>query len=74
MLADLLMIFLIAWSPIYAVIIFAIVFSWLFAPYYEIVVWGLAYEALYGLHSVYGIITALVIFVIIEVLRRRTRI
>jgi hypothetical protein len=72
--ADLLMIALIAWSPLWAIIIFSIVFAWIFAPYYEIIVWGLAYDALYGLHSVYGVIFALGVFIIIEVLKQKTRI
>ena len=72
--ADILMIALIAWSPLWAIIIFSIVFAWIFAPYYEVIVWGLAFDALYGLHSVYGVIFALGVFIIIEVLKRRTRI
>jgi hypothetical protein len=72
--ADILMIALVAWSPLWAIIIFSIAFAWIFAPYYEVIIWGLAFDALYGLHSVYGVITALVIFIIIEVLKKRTRI
>jgi hypothetical protein len=72
--ADILTIALLAWAPLWIIVFCLIAFSWLFAPYYEIIVWGLAYDALYGLHSIYGLITALLIFVIIEVLRMRTRI
>ena len=72
--ADILMIALIAWSPLWAIIIFSIAFAWIFAPYYEIILWGLAYDALYGLHSFYGVVIALVIFIIIEILKRKTRI
>jgi uncharacterized membrane protein len=71
---DILMIALIAWSPLWAIIIFSMVFAWIFAPYYEVIIWGLAFDALYGLHSIYGVVTALVIFIVIEVLKRRTRI
>src|ERR1035437_7395085 len=72
--ADIFIIVLIAWSPLWAIIIFSIVFAWIFAPYYEVIIWGLAFDALYGLHSVYGVIFALGVFIIIEVLKRKTRI
>jgi hypothetical protein len=72
--ADILMIALIAWSPLWTIIIFSIVFAWLFSPYYEVIIWGLAFDALYGLHSFYGVIFALGVFIIIEVLKRKTRI
>jgi hypothetical protein len=72
--ADIFIIVLLVWSPLWAIIIFSIVFAWFFAPYYEVIILGLAFDALYGVHSVYGVITALLIFVIIEVLKRKTRI
>ena len=72
--ADILTIALVAYSPIWAVLLASIAFAWIFAPYYEIIVVGLIMDSLYGLHSFYGIIMALVIFVIIEVMKRRTRI
>ena len=72
--ADIFIIVLLAWSPLWAIIIFSIAFAWIFAPYYEVIIWGLAYDALYGLHSVYGVIFALGLVVIIEIFKSRTRI
>jgi hypothetical protein len=72
--ADVIMILSLAWAPLWLFIIFAIAFAWFFAPYYENILWGLVLDSLYGLHSFYGLITALLIFVIIEVLKRRMRI
>ena len=72
--ADIAMILLLAFAPIWIVIIFAAAFAWFFAPYYEIIIWGLAFDALYGSHSVYGVIASLAIFILIEVLKRKTRI
>jgi len=71
--SDIIMIALLAWAPVYAVAIFAIAFAWFFSPYYEIIAWGIAYDSLYGLHSIYGTIAALAIFVIVEVLKKKTR-
>jgi hypothetical protein len=73
-LSDLCMICLIAWAPIWVVAIASIAFAWAFAPYYEIVVFGLASDALYGFHSVTGIIAAFLVFVAIEIIRQRTRV
>ncbi|MDR3558028.1 MAG: hypothetical protein P4L61_00700 [Candidatus Pacebacteria bacterium] len=72
--ADICMIFTIAFAPLWLVVIFAAAFAWLFAPYYEIVLWGVAFDSLYGSHSFYGAGLALVIFVIIELLKKKTRI
>ena len=72
--ADLAMILIVAWSPLWAVAIFAVAFAWIFAPYYEIVLVGLAFDSLYGSHSFYGVILAFVIFAIIESLKKKTRI
>ncbi len=72
--ADVLMVFLIAWSSSWSVIILAVACACIFAPYYEIVIWGLAFDSLYGLHSMYGIITSLILFIAIEIVKEKTRI
>ena len=72
--ADIAMIFLIAWAPLWAVVIFAAAFAWIFVPYYEIVFAGLAFDSIYGSHSFYGVTLAFVIFAIIELLKKKTRI
>ena len=72
--ADIIMVILLAWFPLWSIIVFSIAFAWIFAPYYEIIAWGLAMDSLYGMHSLYGVSAAFVIFVIIEVFKRRTRI
>lgn len=74
LLADLAMIGLVAWAPIWAIAIFALAFAWVFAPYYEIILVGLALGALYGHHSFLAVIVALVVFVAIEIVKKRTRI
>jgi len=72
--ADILMILLVALAPVWAVFLFSIAFAWIFAPYYEIMLWGLAFDALYGFHSVTAIIIAAAAFIAIELFKRRTRI
>jgi len=68
------MILLIAWAPLWLVVIMTVAFAWAFSPYYEVIAWGISLDALYGFHSVYGIIFALAVFIIIEIFKRRTRI
>jgi hypothetical protein len=72
--ADVIMIFSLAWAPLWLVVLLAIAFAWFFVPYYENILWGLGYDSLYGLHSFYGLIVALTVFAIIEFLKNKTRI
>jgi hypothetical protein len=71
---DIVMVFSIAWAPLWLVVLLAIAFAWFFVPYYENILWGLALDSLYGLHSFYGLSIALAVFIIIELLKKRTRI
>ncbi len=70
----LVMIGLLAWAPWWAILIVALAFAWLLAPYYEIILWGLAYDALYGSVPFLGLGIALVAFVGLEFFRPRSRI
>jgi hypothetical protein len=72
--ADIIMILSIAWAPLWIVVVFAIAFGWFFAPYFEIILCGLAFDSLYGLHSFYGLAISFALFVIIELLKNKTRI
>ena len=62
------------WAPLWLVIVAVIAASWVFAPYYEIIVFGFVWDALYGFHSFKGMITAVFVFMIIEIFKRRSRI
>jgi hypothetical protein len=46
--ADILMIMLIAWAPWWIIVIAAMFFLFRYAPYYEIIAWGLCLDELYG--------------------------
>ena len=72
--ADLALIALVAWAPVYAVAIFAVVSAWIFAPFYEIVICGLAVDSLYGFHSVIAIVIAVLVFALVEIFKKKTRI
>ena len=74
MIADIAMILLLAWAPEWAVAICAATLAWIFAPYYEVILFGLIFDSLYGLHSFYGVALAFAIFAIIELLKKKTRI
>ena len=72
--ADLAIILLLALAPLWVVAICAAAFAWAFAPYYEIILCGLALDSLYRSHSFYGVALAFAVFAIIELLKKKTRI
>lgn len=72
--ADLGMVALIAWAPLWVGAVAALASAWAFAPYYEILAWGLAYGSLYGMRDWRGAVIAFAVIVLIELLRKRFRI
>jgi hypothetical protein len=48
-LAGILMIALIVWGSWWIVVIAAVIFIFVYDAYYEIIIWGICYDALYGL-------------------------
>ena len=73
-LADALVLALLAWAPWWATLIAAIASAWLFAPYYELMLWGIAYDSLYGAHGVLYTFLSFLVFAGLEVFRPRSRI
>jgi hypothetical protein len=72
--ADVCMILSIAFAPLWFVAVFALALAWIFAPYYEVILWGLSLDAVYGFHSEYGIALSFITFAMIELLKKKTRV
>jgi hypothetical protein len=71
--ADILMIALIAFAPAYLSMIAALAFGIAFAPYYELILWGLVLDTLYGVGTYHALVGAALAFILIELVRRRMR-
>ena len=74
--SDILMLLLIAWAPWWIIIIAAVAFLFVYNSYYEIVLWGLCLDEIYGTshhipYSLIATVVACLLFIAVYFLKKR---